>query len=482
MSDYAIKFENVSKYYKLYDSPRDRLKEALHPMGKKYHREFFALKNISLEIKKGEIVGIIGRNGSGKSTLLKTVAGVIPPNSGNIGIQGTISALLDLGAGMNPNFSGVQNIHFGGIMMGFSPEEMNEKMPGIISFAGIGDFIHQPLKTYSSGMKARLGFALAISIKPEILIVDEVLAVGDDFFRKKCYDKMNELMHSGCTVLFVSHNTQTVDQLCSRAILLDGGELILEGPSPFVSRYYLRLLYTPADRQEALRNEIIRLNANQEEKANYILRDAAPPAPPPPPPPTPTVSSAPPTPVISPTPPVPPAPLAPPTPAVDPAKPVAYLIPNFNPITTIKHEFEKINIRNIAISTLSGQRVNALVMDEEYILSYYAEFSINAEKVKFHAWFQNKKSVDISGFSIPLEEPQTVKIGDTWFVQIRFKCLLLPGNHFVNLSITRTGEEGEKIRLYIIHDAAVFKVLENREKRHWGFVNLEQHGSLQKIG
>ena len=275
MNDVAVKLEQVSKHYKLYDSPKDRFKEALDPFRRRRYREFFALNHIDLEIKKGEILGVVGRNGSGKSTLLKLIAGVIPPSSGRLTVNGNVSAMLELGSGLNPDMNGIQNIYFGGIMLGISPEEMKTKVDEIVAFAEIGDFINQPLKTYSSGMKARLGFALAISIKPEILVVDEVLSVGDDLFKRKCYTKIEELFKSRCTVFFVSHSISSVVEICTRTILLDKGELILEGPPAFVTRYYQKLLYALPPNQDETRDEIIRLNHDQEEKKKYMLNFTA---------------------------------------------------------------------------------------------------------------------------------------------------------------------------------------------------------------
>ena len=270
MSDITVKLENISKFYKLYNEPKDRLKEALHPFGKKYHREFYALKNINLEVRRGEILGIVGRNGSGKSTMLKLLSRVIQPSSGKVVVRGKVSALLELGSGLNPEFNGIQNIYFSGIMMGFTREEMKNKIDDIIAFADIGDFIGQPLKTYSSGMKARLGFALAINMDPEILILDEVLAVGDDLFKRKCYAKMEEFFKAGCTVLYVSHSLNTINELCSRAVLLDKGELILDASPKLVTMYYQKYLFTiPRDAAKA-RNEIIQLNKDEKKKKRFI--------------------------------------------------------------------------------------------------------------------------------------------------------------------------------------------------------------------
>jgi len=184
-SNIAISLSNVTKYYKIYENPKDRFREAISFSNKNFHRKFYATSDISLEVKKGEILGIVGKNGSGKSTLLKLISSVLTPDKGSIKINGKVSALLELGSGFNPEFTGMQNIYFYGTILGFSKKEMETKIKDIISFADIGDFINQPLKTYSSGMKARLGFSVAIHIEPEILILDEVLSVGDIHFKRK---------------------------------------------------------------------------------------------------------------------------------------------------------------------------------------------------------------------------------------------------------------------------------------------------------
>lgn len=241
MSDIAVSFQNVSKYYKLYGSPKDRLKEALHPLGRKYHKEFYALKNISFELGKGKILGVIGKNGSGKSTLLKVMSKVLMPNQGVVQVDGSISALIELGAGFNPQFTGLENVFFYGTVLGFSREYMEERLEDILAFADIGEFIHQPIKMYSSGMRARLAFAVATEIDPEILIVDEVLAVGDAIFQRKCYAKIKNMFKDGKTVILVSHNRNAIVGLCEEALLIDSGDLLCSGEAEKVVREYEKL-------------------------------------------------------------------------------------------------------------------------------------------------------------------------------------------------------------------------------------------------
>lgn len=223
MEEAIISVSHLSKFYRIYPKPVDRLKETLSPSRKEYGQDFFALHDISFEIHKGENIGIIGTNGSGKSTLLKIITGVLSPSSGEVKVNGKIAALLELGAGFNPDYTGVENIRLNGTMMGFTEEEMNGKMKEILAFADIGDFVHQPVKTYSSGMFARLAFAVAINVDPDILIVDEALSVGDMRFQLKCMKRMKEMMSGGTTVLFVSHDVNAIKRFCSRAIWINKG-------------------------------------------------------------------------------------------------------------------------------------------------------------------------------------------------------------------------------------------------------------------
>ena len=237
MNDYAIRVENISKVYKLYSRNIDRLKDSLN-LGKGKYKEHYALNNLSFDIKKGECVGIIGTNGAGKSTILKIITGVLSPTQGKVEIDGRISALLELGAGFNMEYTGVENMYLNGTMMGFSREEVDSRMQSILEFADIGEYVNQPVKTYSSGMFVRLAFAVAINIDPEILIVDEALSVGDVFFQSKCYKKFEEFKEAGKTIIFVSHDLSSIQKYCDRAILLDKGSKIGEGkPSEIIDMY-----------------------------------------------------------------------------------------------------------------------------------------------------------------------------------------------------------------------------------------------------
>jgi len=231
MNNIAIKVNNLTKVYHLYNKPQDRLKEALNPFKKSYHHDFFAMNDVSFEIKKGETVGIIGKNGAGKSTLLKMITGVLTPTQGSIETTGTIASLLELGAGFNPEMTGLENIYLNGTLMGFSKEEMAKRVDAILEFADIGEFIHQPVKMYSSGMFARLAFSVSIAVEPDILIIDEALSVGDMAFQMKCFNKFQDFQAQGRTILFVTHALDTVIRYCTRGIVIDNGHKVFDGSS-----------------------------------------------------------------------------------------------------------------------------------------------------------------------------------------------------------------------------------------------------------
>ncbi len=245
--EYAIKVDQVDKVYRLYDKPTDRLRDALGFSKKKRFKEHYALKAVSFAVKKGESIGIIGTNGSGKSTVLKIITGVLNPTGGEVTVNGRISALLELGAGFNMEYTGIENIYLNGTMSGFSKEEIEARMQDILSFADIGDFVYQPCKTYSSGMFVRLAFAVAINIDPEILIVDEALSVGDVFFQAKCYKKFEDFKKMGKTIIFVSHDLNSISKYCDRVILLNKGDKLAEGEPKEMVNLYKKLLVGLAD-------------------------------------------------------------------------------------------------------------------------------------------------------------------------------------------------------------------------------------------
>jgi len=256
-SEIAIKVENLSKCYQIYDQPRDRLKQFLLPRLRRlvglspnqYYREFWALKDVSFEVKKGETVGIIGRNGSGKSTLLQMICGTLSPTTGSIATHGRIAALLELGSGFNPDFTGRENVYMNASILGLSKDEIDARFDEIAAFADIGEFIEQPVKTYSSGMMVRLAFAVQAQVDPNILIVDEALAVGDAKFQARCFERLKQLKEGGTSILLVTHSTEQIVTHCSRAVLLDHGNVIEAGDSKRVVNCYLDLLFGKARKQ-----------------------------------------------------------------------------------------------------------------------------------------------------------------------------------------------------------------------------------------
>lgn len=277
----AIEVRNLNKVYKLYDKPSDRFKEALRLTKKKY-KEHYALRDVNLSIHRGETVGIIGTNGSGKSTILKIITGVLNPTSGNVQVNGRISALLELGAGFDMEYNGIENVYLNGTMIGFSEEEIAAKLPEILEFADIGDYVYQPVKSYSSGMFVRLAFAVAINIDPEILIVDEALSVGDVFFQAKCYRKFEEFKQKGKTIVFVSHDLSSISKYCDRVYLLNQGVLLGEGtPKKMIDAYKQVLVgqYEEKDEQhvsgdEAGHNpELLEYGTHQAEILEAYLTD-----------------------------------------------------------------------------------------------------------------------------------------------------------------------------------------------------------------
>ncbi len=276
MEDIAIRVADVSKIYKLYNKPSDRLKESLKLTRRKCYQEHYALNHINMEIRRGETVGIIGTNGSGKSTILKIITGVLNQTSGEVQVNGRISALLELGAGFNGEYTGIENVYLNGTMIGFSREEIDERLQSILEFADIGDFINQPVKTYSSGMFVRLAFAVAINIDPEILIVDEALSVGDVFFQAKCYHKFEEFKKMGKTIVFVSHDLGSVNKYCDRVILLEKGNKRAEGEPKEMIDLYKKIMVNqdaPEDREASDGTDHMDSDERTDSSENRLWKD-----------------------------------------------------------------------------------------------------------------------------------------------------------------------------------------------------------------
>lgn len=277
----VVSVDGLGKCYRLWDSPQSRLKQPLRSLlarwlpieERQYFHDFWALRNISLNVGKGETVGIIGRNGSGKSTLLQILCGTLAPTCGTVHTKGRISALLELGSGFNPECTGKENVYMNASILGLSTEEITERYEAIVEFADIGQFIDQPVKMYSSGMTVRLAFAVAINVDPDILIVDEALSVGDDLFQHKCFSRIHSIQENGGTILFVSHSAGAVVELCDRAVLLDGGDKIFEGKPKLAVANYHRLLNAPRESHEQVRSEILLRASSSEIRGTVCATD-----------------------------------------------------------------------------------------------------------------------------------------------------------------------------------------------------------------
>lgn len=431
----AISINNVSKYYKLYLSPKDRLKEALSPSKKQYHKKFYATKNLSLQVKKGEILGIVGKNGSGKSTLLKLITNVLTPSDGTIKTDGKISALLELGSGFNPEFTGMQNIFFYGTILGFTKKEMEEKLKDIIAFADIGEFIDQPLKTYSSGMKSRLGFAVAVHIDPEILILDEVLSVGDIHFKRKSYAKMQEFFESGKTIIYVSHSADEVNRLCTRAIFLHNGNIVLDDEPKIVTKYYEKYLFANKENQETILDEIKNLNRNREATSQthttLIKRHEHSKLK------TTNVDNI---------------------PAYEPNQneQKAFFIPDFVSQNRTEYDNSFLDIYDLWFETLDGEKVNVLLTNEKYRYCYKLKFKADYKDVDYGMQILTEKGVLISGTKN--KQSIDVKNGDIIQVKWEFNCLMHEGIYYTNTAVTHP-VNGNREYINRIIDAVIFKVL-----------------------
>ncbi len=261
----AIEVRDVTKIYRLYNKPSDRLLETFCPK-KSRHRDFYALNGVSFNVEKGTTVGVIGTNGSGKSTILKIITGVLTPSAGEVKVNGTVSALLELGAGFNMEYTGLENIYMNGTMMGFTRQQMEEKLPEILAFADIGEFVDQPVKSYSSGMFVRLAFALAINVEPDILIVDEALSVGDVFFQAKCYHKMEEIRKRGTTIVMVTHDMSSIIKYCDKVVLLNRGDKLAEGEPGKMVDLYKKILVG----LDPVEDEPVKSEGNQSEQLRWL--------------------------------------------------------------------------------------------------------------------------------------------------------------------------------------------------------------------
>ena len=433
----AITVKDVTKIYKLYDKPIDRLKEALNPFHKEYHKKFYALNNLSFEVKKGETVGIIGTNGSGKSTILKIITGVLTPTTGEVEVNGVISALLELGAGFNMDYTGIENIYMNGTMMGFSKKEMDAKLQEILDFADIGDFVYQPVKTYSSGMFVRLAFALAINVEPEILIVDEALSVGDVFFQSKCYRRMEEIRQKGTTILMVTHDMGSIIKYCDKVVLLNKGNFVAEGAPGHMVDLYKKILAGQMEGLEAAKDVDSDFSGETAEKEQ---------------------------------------------------KEKAYQLPHGKlmkdslTINSNRTEYGdgRAEIYDLGLFDQRGNLTNLLLKGEEFTIKEKIRFAAPIQSPIFTYTIKDKKGTDLTGTNTMFEgtDIKPVKAGDEYEVSFTQKMTLQGGEYLLSMSCTGF-EQGEHTVYHRLYDVANITVISN--KNTVGVYDMESAVQAVKI-
>jgi lipopolysaccharide transport system ATP-binding protein len=432
----AVAVKSLSKFYRIYDRPSDRLKQFLLPRlsvlfgikPKEHFREFWALRDVSFEVARGEVVGIVGRNGSGKSTLLQLICGTLTPTGGEVETQGRVAALLELGSGFNPEFSGRDNVYMNAAVLGMSRAETDARFSAIEEFADIGNFIDQPVRTYSSGMAVRLAFSVAVCVDPSILIVDEALSVGDELFQRKCFSRIEQLRSRGVTILFVSHAGGTVIELCDRAILIDAGNVLMQGDPKRVIAYYHKLLYAPGHLSEQIRAEIADAHFRPLQSGIDGV-DGSPNA---------EGNSL----------------------AVASVPSEETFEPNFIPKDTLSYEGRGALISNVRILTVGGSQVNGLIRGREYLYCYDVAIDDAVSGVRFGMLIKSTSGVHLGGSmsEATIHEGIALRRGDVARVEFSFRCLLNPGVYFMNAGVFGCRYD-EELLLHRIADAAVFRVL-----------------------
>lgn len=457
MNNIAIRVNNLSKCYHIYDRPQDRLKQSIVPklrslVGRnpgRYFREFWALNNVSFEVGRGETVGIIGRNGSGKSTLLQMICGTLEPTTGSVETNGRVAALLELGAGFNPEFTGRENVYMNATVLGLTQDEIHARFNEIAAFADIGDFIEQPVKHYSSGMYARLAFAVAINVDPSILIVDEALAVGDEPFQRKCFARIEEIKRGGGTILFVSHSTEAIVNLCDRAVLLYKGEHLFTGAPKLAIGWYQKLMNATSEQDTQIIEEIQQngaqikvedktssktahanlsfgsdndegLNANLVIEAEHDIEES--------------------------------------------------FDSNFVSKSMLVYEPNGAEISNIRLTTLDGRDVNQLINRKRYRVTYTANFYQNCNNVNCFFALKTVNGTMLGGGRFPPEGEEGIDClaSSMLSLSFEFECALLSGVYFVNCGVLRS----DGSLAHRVLDALVFRVTSSEKRYSSGIVDF----------
>jgi lipopolysaccharide transport system ATP-binding protein len=468
--DFSVRVEGLSKRYEIYAQPVDRLKQMVLPRvqramrrpARAWFKEFWALRDVSFDVRKGETVGIVGRNGSGKSTLLQMICGTLNPTLGKVAVSGRVAALLELGAGFNPEFTGRENIRLSGLLYGLSERELNDRYDAILDFAEIGDFVDRPVKTYSSGMYVRLAFSVAINVSPDVLVVDEALSVGDEAFQRKCFARIDAIRDAGATVLFVSHAAGTVIELCDRAILLDQGEMVADGAPRFVVPRYHKLLYAPADKTAAVREAI-----KQESIAGKAGKDS------------PVVDSA-----VRFNASVDEIPAAVNGVEIREVEESAYFDEAMTPRSTVHYQSRGALIAAPRIETDMGRQVNVLSPGREYIYTYDVLFQTTAVGVRLGMMIKTITGLELGGASTAPNHASglIVAAGQRLQARFRFRAMLAPGVYFMNAGVTAVEPEGETYLDRIV-DVLMFRVAPDSERIATGTVDFHvlPHLSVENV-
>ncbi len=433
-----ITVKNIEKTFRMYRRPQDRLKQMIMPRlklgkgGAEYFDKFTALNNINLNLSRGETVGIVGRNGSGKSTLLQIICGTLKPTSGEVLVNGRVAALLELGAGFNPEFTGRENVYLNGAIVGLSRAEIDQRFEQISRFANIGQFMDQPTKSYSSGMYVRLAFSVAIHADPDILVIDEALSVGDESFQRKCFARIEDMQSRGTTILFVSHSAQSVIELCDRAILLDGGEVLLKGTPKKVVGQYQKLMNLTGSEAKKLREAIKQLSladdkslsndnavsARSTSQNKISTRDKS---------------------------------------STDPS----WYDPSLMSNSALSYEVLGGEIIDPHIRNLTGQKVNYLAVGRRYTINYNVNIYKDVEKLIFGCVFKTVSGLELAGAnSIRVEHPQIkdAKAGDRAHIEFDFTCHLMPGTYFMTAGLMAKVDD-DYVFLHRIVDALAVHVM-----------------------
>lgn len=437
----AIEAKGLCKVFPIYAKPHHRLLQLLFPRyGHAWGQEFVALRGISFEIPRGQTVGIVGRNGSGKSTLLQLICATLTPTTGQVSTVGRVAALLELGAGFNPDFTGRENVFLNGAVLGLTRSEVADRFADIEAFADIGSFIDQPVKSYSSGMYVRLAFAVAINATPDVLIVDEALSVGDEAFQRKCFARIESIRDSGATVLFVSHSASAVISLCDRALLIDKGELLLDGAPKDVVAKYQKLMFAPPERAQAVRDELRKALPDSHTQLG---------------------------------------------PKIDGGTAGAVLTPYFEegmaPQSTFDYVERGATIHDPHLRTPAGVRVNVLVPGDEYLYTYEVAFTRSLRSVRCGMMIRTVTGIELAGAatSCSVDAIDAVTAGERLRVGISFRCLLAPGTYFLNAGVLGLIDGAEEFVARRI-DAAMFKVMVAGERLATGLVDLEFRSSVRR--